>query len=147
LNAEQLRALGRALLDQTVRGEALLADKDREFKYRQAKERLNPLSYARQDVCIRPLGLGHEVVQRLLARAHGQRLVGLGSGFDALAPGAASGPCSSPSDRHDGRPFIFKKSYPAQSTQAIDFHKIRKIIAQNHEKIFFTLTFLAWNFS
>jgi transposase len=37
LNAEQLRALAKALLDQTARGEALLADKERELKYRQAK--------------------------------------------------------------------------------------------------------------
>ena len=37
LSAGQLRALARVLIDQAVRGEALLADKERELKYRRPK--------------------------------------------------------------------------------------------------------------
>jgi hypothetical protein len=36
---------------------------------------------------------------------------------------------------------------PSLRTQGVDFLKLREIWAQNHEKIFFTITYRTWNFS
>ena len=43
--------------------------------------------------------------------------------------------------------FHFHKTVPSLRTQGVDFLEILKILAQNHEKIFLTKTYPAWNFS